>query len=174
MCTFQSTVNDVNVSYILLNVMIKNQQIKGKFKLGLPFYKLRRRDKLLFTLLLQFTLYVVSHFAKFLNALSCSPIMLVQVLQIWIIFINVINRDSIWCNWEGLCWHYILQKSLRAFSLNQIPKIKCCSLLWKLCKTLFWMQTITTTTTTTNKQTKKHCPKFLDCVLSINSPHILL
>ena len=82
MCTFQSTVNDVNVSYILLNVMIKNQQIKGKFKLGLPFYKLRRRNKLLFTLLLQFTLYVVSHFAKFLNALSCSPIMLVQVLQI--------------------------------------------------------------------------------------------
>ena len=75
-------VNGVNDSYILLNVMIKNQQIKGKFKLVLPFYKLRRRDKLLFKLLLQFTLYVVSHFAKFLNALSCSPIMLVQVLQI--------------------------------------------------------------------------------------------
>ena len=72
---------DINVSYILLNGIIKNQQIRSSFTVTRPphprpsFYK-QRRDKHLFKLLLpllQFPLYVVIYFVHFLNALSRSP-----------------------------------------------------------------------------------------------------
>ena len=61
--------------------MTKNQQIRGSFIPGPPFYKWRR-DKHLSKLLhlLQFTLHVVMHFVQYLNALFCTPITLVQVL----------------------------------------------------------------------------------------------
>ena len=74
-----------------INDMIKNQQINRN-----PFYILRRNKNLSKLLpLLQFVLYVVIHFIQFLNALSCTPITLAQVLQIWIISLIDINRDSI-------------------------------------------------------------------------------
>ena len=73
--------------------MIKNQQIRGIFILGLRFDHLRR-DKNLSKLLLRFVLYIVIHFAQFLNNLSRSPITIVQVLQISLIFVKLINRDS--------------------------------------------------------------------------------
>ena len=81
-----SILKHMNVSYILLNGMTKNQQTRGSFILELPLslcYKLRR-DRHLSKLfpLFHFTLYNLTHFVKFLNALSCSPIMFVQVLQI--------------------------------------------------------------------------------------------
>ena len=64
--------------------MIKNQES--------VFYKLRS-DKDLSKLfpLLQFTLYVLTHFVQFLNTLYCSPITLVQVLQI---FLNFVINDN--------------------------------------------------------------------------------
>ena len=107
---------------MLLNGMTKNKQIRGSFILKLPLslcYKLRR-DKHLCKLfhLFQFTLHNSTHFVKFLNALSRSPIMLVQVLQIWITSFKHINMDNIWYNWEGICWSYIFKKSLIAFSLK--------------------------------------------------------
>ena len=90
MCTFQTTGNDINVSYMLLNVMDKNQQIRGRFMLRLPFCNFKR-DKRLSQFLLQFTLYVVLHFIQFSHALSCSPITLVQLLPVWIIFNGILN-----------------------------------------------------------------------------------
>ena len=83
----------LHVSYLLLNDMAKSQHIRGSLYLNSPplplphlppsYYQLRR-DKDLSKLLplLLFTLFNVIHFVQFLNALSCSPIMLVQVLQI--------------------------------------------------------------------------------------------
>ena len=109
MCTFQTTGNDINVSYMLLNVMDKNQQIRGRFMLRLPFCNFKR-DKRLSQLLLQFTLYVVLHFIQFSHALSCTPITLVQLLQVWIIFNDLLN----------LLLNYIFKKSLRPFSSKLI------------------------------------------------------
>ena len=104
------------------------------------FYKLRR-DKHLSKLLpfLQFALYVVTHFVQVLNTLYCSPITLVKVLQIWITSFKDINRNSIWYNWEGLCWHCIFKKSLRAFSLKlRGAAFKSLTQLWYSWDERFW------------------------------------
>ena len=96
----------LHVSYLLLNDMVKSQHIRGRLYLNSPplplphrppsYYQLRR-DKDLSKLLplLLFTLFNVIHFVQFLNALSCSPIMLVQVLQIWRMFFNHIKEDFV-------------------------------------------------------------------------------
>ena len=107
-CVHFKVFNDIIVSCMLLNDMIKKQQIKGSFIRGLPFFK-SRKDNHLSNLLpiLQFTLYVAIHSIQLLNTLYCSPITFVRVHQFWIISLKDINRDSIWCNWEGFCWHYI-------------------------------------------------------------------
>ena len=70
------------ISVDFLNGIIKNQQIRGSFTLGLPFHK-SMRDKHLSKLLplLQSTLYVVIPFVQFLNALSCNPIHLIKCLK---------------------------------------------------------------------------------------------
>ena len=103
-------------SYALLNNMIKNQE--AVLLLRLPLYKFKRHKHSSKSFpLIQFALYVFNHLVQFLNNLYCSPIILLQMLQVWIISFKDINRDSIWCNRKGLCWHYIFTKSLKAFSL---------------------------------------------------------
>ena len=112
-CVHFKVFNDINVSYILLYDIIKKQQIRGSFIRGLLFFK-SMRDNHLSNLLpiLQFTLYVAIHSVQLPNTLYCSPIAFVQVHQIWIISWKDINRDSIWCNWEGFCWYYLFKKIL--------------------------------------------------------------
>ena len=125
-CVYFKALNDINVSCILLNDMIKNQE--AVLYLDSPFI----RDQHLSNLLpfFEFTWYVVTHFVQFSNTLRSNPIALNQVLQIWIIC-NDISRDNIWCNWEGLCWHYIFKKTLREFSLKlRGAALKSLTQLW--------------------------------------------
>ena len=92
-CVYFNAHNEINVSYILLNDMIKNQE-------AVLLKKHKYLSRLLY--LLEFTLNVVTDFEQFLHTLYCSPITA-------IISFKDINRDSIWCNWEGPCWHYIFR-----------------------------------------------------------------